>query len=690
VIGWNPRAALGAIGALVVVLAAGAGLRAEAQGGGAGPGSLGSSEAVDLAPTPEFVVEHQIPGADELRFQPTQGVRFLLFDRQHDATLADSPFYFRFAMQATSLAGVAQIAQLAFPYDPAYQRFEFHHVRVIRDGGVEDRRESAHLDTLRREERLEQQTMTGALTVSLRFDDVRVGDIVDIAYTVYGAPASFAGRDSRQFDLGLVVPVERAAVRTRWPRSAQWRTLGAPRELKVTRERGTMLIELEPQSVEKVELEDFVPVWDSGYPILMVADFGDWSDVADWGRAMYEVAPDPMVADLARTIEAEHADKAERLIAALRFVQQEVRYFALVLGEGGYTPTPAGRTLATRSGDCKAKTLLLLALLDELGIEGHAALVNTFAGLSLPELAPTPTAFNHVIVRARLDGRSYWFDPAAMFEGGSLANHDEANYGFALPLEHGTRELADMRRGLAPHPTTVWRETIDLRGGVSQPARVRVQIAYTGVDADIQRAYRASYDETELDETMTKFVIGRHGDAELISGPIAVDDFEANRFESNFEIEIATPFEARESERRHYFSAKTFAISRLLPTKEHEGRTWPVSLLGRPHVRHEIVFELPEVGGWELASETTAIENAAFRFTRTTVLEGLIYTVTADLVGLDWSAPADQLEAIAADEDRMMNLLEQSIWIAMPARGTLPELSLPRIDIQVADEPARP
>lgn len=66
----------------------------------------------------------------------------------------------------------------------------------------------------------------------------------------------------------------------------------------------------------------------------------------------------------------------DRAAAALKLVQQDVRYIYIGLNGGNLSPATAEETWQRRYGDCKAKTVLLLALLRELGIEAEAVLVN--------------------------------------------------------------------------------------------------------------------------------------------------------------------------------------------------------------------------------------------------------------------------------------------------------------------------
>src|SRR6202012_176033 len=80
------------------------------------------------------------------------------------------------------------------------------------------------------------------------------------------------------------------------------------------------------------------------------------------------------------------------------------------MDDGGYVPAAADQTWKRRYGDCKGKTALLLALLHGLGIEAEPVLVNSRMGDMLADSLPQLGAFDHVLVRAHINGHVYWLD----------------------------------------------------------------------------------------------------------------------------------------------------------------------------------------------------------------------------------------------------------------------------------------
>lgn len=88
----------------------------------------------------------------------------------------------------------------------------------------------------------------------------------------------------------------------------------------------------------------------------------------------------------------------QRLEALLGIARKQVRYVAVEVGVGGYRPTPPEEVLERGWGDCKDKSLLLVDLLADAGIEAFPALVGTGGGSGVDPGFASPLGFNHMIV----------------------------------------------------------------------------------------------------------------------------------------------------------------------------------------------------------------------------------------------------------------------------------------------------
>lgn len=83
-------------------------------------------------------------------------------------------------------------------------------------------------------------------------------------------------------------------------------------------------------------------------------------------------------------------------------VQNEVRYVAVELGRGAYTPTPPAETYARRWGDCKDKSYLAISALAHLGLRAYPLLTRfSRDGEVAPDL-PALYHFNHMIAAVEI------------------------------------------------------------------------------------------------------------------------------------------------------------------------------------------------------------------------------------------------------------------------------------------------
>src|SRR3546814_8384966 len=115
-------------------------------------------------------------------------------------------------------------------------------------------------------------------------------------------------------------------------------------------------------------------------PGLEFSTFASWADLSRTIAPLYATAgtirdSGALAAEVDR-IAAATSDPKARADAALRLVQNEIRYLYRGMEKGNYVPQAPEATWSLRYGDCKAKTLLLLAMLDQLGIEARPALVS--------------------------------------------------------------------------------------------------------------------------------------------------------------------------------------------------------------------------------------------------------------------------------------------------------------------------
>jgi tetratricopeptide (TPR) repeat protein len=143
----------------------------------------------------------------------------------------------------------------------------------------------------------------------------------------------------------------------------------------------------------------------------------------------------------------------------------------------------------------------LTALLRELGIEADPVLVNTESGDLVANRLPAMGAFDHVIVRARIAGRSYWMDGTRLGDT-RLDRLQTPPYHVGLPIAAGTKELVQ----LVPEPLTQPDETIslalDASAGIDAPATAKGEMRFRGSGATDMRMKYAGLSASDRDQQL--------------------------------------------------------------------------------------------------------------------------------------------------------------------------------------------
>jgi tetratricopeptide (TPR) repeat protein len=340
---------------------------------------------------------------------------------------------------------------LQFVWQPDRDDLIVHRLEIIRGGATIDLlAQGLKLTVLRREKDFEQKTIDGLLTATAAIEDLRVGDTVRFAVTLVERSDVLAGNSEAIVDVqAKPAAIAQGSVRVLWPKDlpVKWKAFGkgvAP----VEQDKGGYHILSQAQPVVKQdEMPADAPLRYRRPPGLEFSTFPNWTDLSRTIAPLYATAgtvkEGGTLAAAIDRIAAATPDPKARAAQALALVQNEVRYLYNGLANGNYVPQSPEATWSLRYGDCKAKTLLLLAALDRLGVAARPTLVHSTLGDALSQRLPTLGAFDHVIVQATIDGTDYWLD------GTTAGTHiedlaDVPPFAYALPLTADGHDLAPL------------------------------------------------------------------------------------------------------------------------------------------------------------------------------------------------------------------------------------------------------
>jgi hypothetical protein len=351
------------------------------------------------------------------------------------------------------------------------------------------------------------------------------------------------------------------------------------------------------------------------------SEFADWGDVARWAEPLYRVPEmlSPALQTEVWRIQADHQYPADRLVAALRFVQHEVRYLGVEIGVGSHAPSAPDLVLQRRFGDCKDKTLLLVTLLRALGIEARPALVNSNLRRGIGEQHPSPGAFNHVLVRASIDGRHYWLDPTRVPQSGTAETIFQPDYELALVVDAATSELSSMDGDKTPRVFFKRISTeFDASGGLDKPLVLTVKTVAEGPAAEGKRNFLAANTRDEIQKQYLNYYAGYYPGIEVAAALEVVDDADANR-SSVIERYRVKDFWVRDDEKKRVRATGHVPdLEDYLRRPRNTIRTDPLAVVHPVDVMATSTWLLPEE--WTVSASDERVKDAAFTFERRVAL----------------------------------------------------------------------
>lgn len=404
-----------------------------------------------------------------------------------------------------------QIGNIQIAWNPAAGAPTVHHLRIHRDGEVIDVLDGAEFDVLRREDQLEQATLDGLLTASLRVPDLRIGDELAIAFTIPNHDPTLEEQSSGLLALAPATPPGRFGLQLVWDEGQKPNVKLTPDFEKVARYSDSGLALSFDNPPIATPPKDAPPRF-GWLRILEYSDFADWPAVSSRFDTLFReastVAADSPVAEEAARIAAKHLGAFDRAKAALDLVQRQVRYVYVGLNGGNYAPAGADETWQRRFGDCKGKTALLLALLRELDIEAEAVLAsNGGSDDGLDQLLPNPGVFDHVLVRATIDGQTLWMDGTLPAVAG-VSERPLFDYRYVLPLSKAGEDLNRLTITPAELPQEMGINEIDARAGFDAPARRVQTMVKRGIDGLIEYQQFSAVTKAQLTQGFRSALVG--------------------------------------------------------------------------------------------------------------------------------------------------------------------------------------
>lgn len=546
-----------------------------------------------------------------------------------------------------------------------------HRVEILRGGKVIDvLKGGARYEVLRRERGLEQRQIDGMLTATLAIPGLQIGDVLRIAYSQTTRDKALQGKVQVDSSL-LTLPVEAgfARMKVSWPENVavKWQAGPAAGNPAETVKDGWHTVTVPLPLPKREEMPQGVPSRFTHPPSLEATTFASWEEVSRVFAPLYStkdaIAPGSPLAAEVDKIAKQSADPLTRAALATRLVQDQVSYLLNGMSGGNYVPQAPAVTWSSRYGDCKAKSLLLLALLEGLGIKAEVVSVNSRTGDAVPESLPMPAAFDHVIVRAEIGGEVYWLDGTAT--GTRLATlADVPPFRHALPIRAEGAPLMAIAPRIPQVPMAAVKLVIDQRAGVDLPALVTATTTLSGIVGSNIGAAMGQASAEQKKQLIDSFSGSVFGVLSRNGGLVTDGDmrFDAETGMASITVKgiVTTQFANRDGTKRMDISGLASAKESFDFDRSRAGwKALPVDLGPARRLREEVEVLLPvDEPGFKLGGKPDyEATYAGTTVTRKGVLDGQRLTVSEERVALGGELPAADIPAERAKALRVKNTI---------------------------------
>ncbi len=473
------------------------------------PGFAQSDDGITYVPAPEWVVPVDLPAEQTDATKGSAGSVALVSYQFYLGKSGSGAHYERKVLRISDASALQSMGTVMVGYAPGRYRLNIHHLKVHRQGSEIDILAAGQKFSLyRTENQAAQGILHGFKQGFLQIADLRVGDLIDLALTMEQINPMLGDQYENEVSYLQGLRVDRLHHRATWhkDRTVNWYSGKKLPDVQAKADGNYQVLEALKDNVYHKPFDQTVPLRLGREHMFQISTFANWTDVATALHPVYEKAliqvPSGEMADRIAAIATSNASNTDKAMAALRLVQREVRYSGNFEGLGNYQPEPAQSVWDGRYGDCKGKTVLLVSMLLQLGIEAVPALVSVNRSNGIEANTPMMLVFDHVIVRASIDGKIYWLDGTRQNDR-SLATLDQPGYQYALPLIPAAK-IEKLPPASFAIPTETTTYTMDASSGFDVPAKSTVSTVYRGETAAAFSARIATMTETQRREHIAK------------------------------------------------------------------------------------------------------------------------------------------------------------------------------------------
>lgn len=575
-----------------------------------------------------------------------KGFFYALIEEQiHVEKQAD---YHHFIKEIVSEAGIQNASQISVSFDPAFERLDFHDITIWRDNKPINRLKTSSFKVLADEKDLSNFVYQGSFSALCILDDIRKGDRIEYSYTITGRNPIFNGKycDGVYFQWYQPIAHQYTAIIVSAQRKLSFKYFNKVPKATISEAAGLKRYEYEDFQIPAGHDDDNQPSWYNALGYAQISEYNDWAGIVNWALSINPTATNIKgeLADRIKQLKVEaKGDKAKYFRAAVKTVQDEVRYMGIEIGQYSHRANNPEKVFKQRYGDCKDKSLLLVSMLKANDIEANMVLVNADQGEQIAEYIPTYNAFNHAVVVATVNGKQVWIDATIDYQGGSGTDIYFPDYGKGLILKAGNNQLTTIPKSKTGKIT--YTDTYQIKD-MKSPVLFTVKSTYTLNHADDIRDKLASAGMAETEKNYLDYYSKIYSKIES-KDSVVVDDDLQNNVLTTTETYLISNFLKKDSTSNKY-TADLYAnyVADQLPSFTGQTKT-PVSVNYPYDMDYTQRVILP--GGWDVPEKNNSINRDYYHFSSHYTANGDTLLLNYKLAYLQDHVPVEKLAEFKED-----------------------------------------